>query len=858
MVDGNERGLVRFVDIDTQMRSAYGAYAMSVIVSRALPDARDGLKPVQRRILYAMQQMGLRPNAKHRKCAGVVGEVMKNFHPHSDAALYDALARMAQDFSMRYPLIDGQGNFGSVDGDPPAAMRYTEAKLAPIAEELLVDINKDTVDFEDNYDGEMQEPKKVLPARLPNLLLNGSTGIAVGMATNIPPHNASELCDAIIYLIDHPECTINDLIERLPGPDFPTGGIILGREGIKQAYATGNGRVVVRAKAFIEEGRGNRYQIVVTELPYAINKANLIEKIATLVKEGKLDGISDLRDESDRSGMRMVVELKRDAQPMKVLNNLFKHTALQTTFGVNMVALVENGSQPHTLTLKRALQEFVAHRQIVIRRRTEYELRRARERAHVLEGLKIALDHLDAVIATIRKSQTTETARKNLRANFKLTEIQAEAILDLRLARLAALERKKIEEEYKEVQRAIKDYEDILARPERVAAIIKADLADIKERYGDERRTEIRAEASGDLTEEDLIPDVDVVVTLTKTGYIKRIPGDTYRTQNRGGRGITGVKPKEEDKVEHILHCSTMDSLLFFTDRGKAFQIKVHEIPDGSRTAKGTPIIQLINIQQDETVTTLLSVTSYQEARYLTMVTRGGKIKRTELKAFAAVRSSGLIALGLEEGDELRWVRVTSGKDHMILTTRKGMAIRFHETDARPMGRTAAGVNAISLRAGDSLVSADAIPAETEALCLFVVAENGMGKRTRIADFPQQKRAGVGVIAMKVTPRTGPIVAAGVVEQTDDLICISANGIVMRTKVETIRIIGRSTQGVQVMRVGDGDAVASFARVPQGADENGIITGPARPPAVGETNGKAAKSVPAAQRELAPVDGDGD
>jgi len=857
MVDGNERGIVRFVNIDSEMRNSYRDYAMSVIVSRALPDARDGLKPVQRRILYAMHQMGLHSNTKHRKCAGVVGEVMKNFHPHSDTALYDALARMAQDFSMRYPLIDGQGNFGSVDGDPPAAMRYTEARLTLAAEELLKDIAKDTVDFEDNYDGELKEPKKVLPARLPNLLLNGSTGIAVGMATNIPPHNLNELCDVIIYQIDNPECTLNDLIERLPGPDFPTGGIILGREGIKQAYSTGNGRVVVRSKAFIEEGRANRYQIIVTELPYAVNKATLIEKIALLVKDGKLDGISDLRDESDRSGMRMVIELKRDAQPMKVLNNLFKHTALQTTFGVNMIALVENGSQPHTLTLKRALQEFIDHRQVVIRRRTEFELRKAQERAHILEGLKIALDHLDEVIATIRKSQTTETARKNLRANFKLSEVQAQAILDLRLARLAALERKKIEEEYKEVLKAIRDYEDILARPERVLGIIKADLEDLKEHYGDERRTEIRAEASGDLSEEDLIPDVDVVVTLTKSGYIKRIPGDTYRTQHRGGRGITGVKPKEEDKVEHILHCSTMDSLLFFTDRGKAFQIKVHELPDASRTAKGTPIIQLINIQQDETVTTLLAVKDYKTSAFLTMVTKNGRIKRTELKAFASVRSSGLIALGLDEGDELRWVRVTSGEDYMILVTRKGMAIRFNESDARAMGRTAAGVHAISLRAGDSLVSADAIAANrVKDHFLFVMAQDGMGKRTKVADFPIQKRAGLGVIAMKVTARTGDVVCAGIVETTDELIFVSANGIVMRTKVESLRVIGRATQGVIIMRMDDGDRVASFARVPAGADDNGIVTGGVEPAAPEPVEAPKRRKI--ATPELVPADGDGD
>ncbi|MDQ6602324.1 MAG: DNA gyrase subunit A, partial [Chloroflexota bacterium] len=558
----------------------------------------------------------------------------------------------------------------------------------------------------------------------------------------------------------------------------------------------------------------------------------------------------------DRSGMRMVIELKRDAQPMKVLNNLFKHTALQTTFGVNMIALVDNGTQPHTLTLKRALQEFIAHRQVVIRRRTEYDLRKAQERAHILEGLKIALDHLDEVIATIRKSQTTETARKNLRTAFKLTEVQAQAILDLRLARLAALERKKIEEEHKEVQKAIKDYQDILARPERVLGIIKTDLEDIKERYGDERRTEIRAEASGDLSEDDLIPDVDVVVTLTKTGYIKRIPGDTYRTQHRGGRGITGVKPKEEDKVEHILHCSTMDSLLFFTDRGKAFQVKVHELPDASRTAKGTPIIQLINIQQNETVTTLLAVRDYGDSSFLTMVTKNGRIKRTELKAFASVRSSGLIALGLDEGDELRWVRVTTGNDQMILTTRRGSAIRFNESDARAMGRTAAGVHALSLRDKDTLVSADAIPEErAKDLCLFVIAQNGMGKRTRVSDFPVQKRAGLGVIAMKVTPKTGDIVAAGIVETTDELIFISGKGIVMRTKVSDLRVIGRATQGVIMMRMDDGDRVASFARVPAGADENGLVTETIVEPII-PNNAATEKRRKAVEPALVPADGD--
>jgi len=825
MVDGSERGVIRSLDIDRTMRESYRDYAMSVIVSRALPDARDGLKPVQRRILYAIDQMGLRSNSRHRKCAGIVGEVMKNFHPHGDAALYEALARMAQDFSMRYPLIDGQGNFGSVDGDPPAAMRYTEAKFTRIAEEMLVDISKDTVDFEPNYDGEMVEPKKVLPSRLPNLLLNGSTGIAVGMATNIPPHNLGELCDTITYLIENPECPLSDLVERLPGPDFPTGGIILGREGIRQAYSTGNGRVIVRARAHIEEGRTNRFQIIVTELPYAVNKATLIEKIAYLVKDGRIDGISDLRDESDRTGMRVVIELKRDAQPLKVLNNLFKHTQLQAAFSVNMIALVENGTQPLTLTLKRALTEFIEHRQTVIRRRTEFDLRKARERAHILEGLKIALDNLDAVIDTIRRSQTTETARKNLRTNFKMTEVQAVAVLALTLGRLAALERKKTEQEYAVVLKAIKDFEDILSRPERVFAIIKADLAELKEKYGDARRTEIRDDLTGDLSEEDLIPDVDVVVTLTKSGYIKRTAGEVYRTQGRGGRGIRGSRLKDEDEVAHILHCSTMSSLLFFTNRGKAFQIKVHELPDAQRTSKGTPIIQLINIQQDESVTALLAVPDFGQTAYLTMVTKNGRIKRTELGQFASVRSSGLIAIGLDEGDELGWVRVTSGADHITIVTRKGMSIRFAETDVRSMGRQAAGVNAIALHQGDTLVSADAIPAEpSRTLCLLVVAENGMGKRTPIQDYRIQSRAGLGVIAMKVTERTGDIVCAGVVDVKDDIIFVTANGIVNRQSVNQMRAIGRNTQGVNLVRLDEGDRLASFARIPQGADENGLVT----------------------------------
>src|SRR5215216_1859968 len=610
------------------MRQSYLDYAMSVIVQRALPDARDGLKPVHRRVLFAMSEMGLRSNTRYRKSAGIVGEVLKNYHPHGDASVYDTLVRMAQDFNLRYPLVDGQGNFGSVDGDGAAAMRYTEARLTAISDELLADIDKNTVEFIPNYDASSEEPR-VLPARLPNLLLNGSTGIAVGMATNIPPHNLNELCDAISLLIDNPEATIEDLMEVVTGPDFPTGGTILGREGIKSAYATGRGRIVVRAKAFVEESpRGGRYQIVVTELPYQVNKATLLERIADQVREGKLDGISDLRDESDRTGMRAIIELKRDAQPMKVLNNLFKHTQLQSSFGVNMLALIERGTQPRSLTLKRALQEYISHRQVVITRRSQFELDKAKRRAHILEGLKKALDAIDEIIATIRKSRTTKSARNNLMDSFKFTEVQAQAILDMRLARLAALERKKIEDELKAVLKEIAYLEGILADSKKVLGLIRDDLAMLKDKYGDARRTRIQ-DVSGVLSEEDLVPEVDVLVTLTKRGYVKRIAHDIYRTQHRGGRGVTGVTMRDEDEVQHILAANTMDSLLIFTNRGKVYQIKVHELPDAGRTAKGLPIVNVINMQPDETVTTMMPVKDYDSSAYLFFTTRLGQVKRT-------------------------------------------------------------------------------------------------------------------------------------------------------------------------------------------------------------------------------------
>jgi DNA gyrase subunit A len=812
-----EIGNVRIASIETEMRQSYLDYAMSVIVQRALPDARDGLKPVHRRVLYAMHEMGLRSTARYRKSAGIVGEVLKNYHPHSDDAAYDTLVRMAQDFSLRYPLVDGQGNFGSVDGDNPAAMRYTEARLAAIADELLADIDKQTVDFQPNYDASLQEPK-VLPSRLPNLLINGSAGIAVGMATNIPPHNLSEICDAIVYLIDNPDATVEDLMDIVQGPDFPTGGTILGREGIRAAYATGRGRVVIRAKAFVEEApRGNRFQIIVTELPYQVNKAALQERIAEMVKDGKLDGISDLRDESDRTGMRVVIELKRDAQPMKVLNNLFKHTALQQTFGVNMLALVENGMQPRVLTLRRALQEYITHRQEVITRRTQFELDRAKKRAHVLEGLKKALDNIEEVIATIRRSRTTETARQNLIAAFKFTEAQANAILDMRLARLAALERRKIEDELKEVLKEIASLESILADPKKILGLIKNDMAMLKEKYGDARRTRIQ-DVSGVLTEEDLIPEVDVLVTITNKGYVKRIANDVYRTQHRGGKGVTGITMREEDGVQHILAANTMDSLLVFTNRGKVYQVKVHELPDAGRTAKGLPIINVINMQPDETVTTLLRVEDYSSAKYLFFATRQGTVKRVSLDQFQSVRSSGLIAITLDNGDELAWVKMTSGKDDVILVTQHGQAIRFKETDVRAMGRPAAGVIGIKLEPNDRVIAFEVIEPGGD---LLVIASKGLGKRTGVDQYPSQGRGGKGVTAMKLTPKTGDIVAAGMVRADQTVVMLSTSGQVIRIPAAQISRIGRATQGVTLMRLGPNEAVASMTVVEPRNDRDG-------------------------------------
>ncbi|HSH82577.1 MAG TPA: DNA gyrase subunit A [Herpetosiphonaceae bacterium] len=808
-----EIGIVRPVGIVDQMREAYLDYAMSVIVQRALPDVRDGLKPVQRRILYGMWDMGIRHNTAYKKSARIVGDVLGKMHPHGDSSVYEALVRQAQEWNMRYLLVDGQGNFGSVDGDPAAAMRYTECRLSNVAEELLYDIEKNTVDFKPNFDGSYQEPT-VLPARLPNLLLNGAAGIAVGMATNIPPHNLNELCDAIAFLIDNPEATVEQLIEIVPGPDFPTGGNILGTEGILNAYSTGKGLISIRAKAHIEEAARGAYHIVVTELPYQVNKARLQERIAELVKEKKIDGIRDVRDESDRSGIRLVVILKQDAQPRRILNHLFKFTSMQVTFGVNMLALVE-GNQPRVLTLKKALQYYIDYRQTVIRRRTQFELEKAHARAHILEGLKIALDHLDDVIRTIRESRTRESARNNLQRNFRLSEVQASAILEMQLGRLAALERKKIEDEYREVIKLIAELEDILGNQHKVLFLLKQDLAYLKEKYGDVRRTRIIPDASGDISAEDLIPDLQVLVTVTDRGYVKRLPADTYRMQHRGGKGIKGMATREDDVVEHMVTCNTMDDLLFFTNRGKVYQLKAHEVPDASRTAKGLPLVNLISLEPQEQVTSILNVPSF-DGEYLVMATVRGKIKRTQLREYASVRSNGLIAIGLEPGDELRWVHMSSGEEDILLTSRRGQTIRFEQSQVRPMGRPASGVQGMSLGEKDHVISMDLVVPGKD---LLVVTAKGFGKRSELGDYPVKGRAGQGVITIRLRPGD-EIAAAQVVHPTDRLTLISRQGIVIKVSAEQISCLGRSTQGVTIMTLKPGDAVAALSVEPREEEQS--------------------------------------
>ncbi|MBA7610754.1 DNA gyrase subunit A [subsurface metagenome] len=813
-------GTVKPIKIEDEMRSSYLDYAMSVIVSRALPDVRDGLKPVHRRILYAMNDMGLTHASPHRKSARIVGEVLGKYHPHGDTSVYDAMVRMAQDFSLRYPLVDGQGNFGSVDNDPPAAMRYTEVRLARIAGEMLVDIEKNTVNFMPNFDDSLQEPR-VLPTQLPNLLLNGSSGIAVGMATNIPPHNLGEVCDAISYLINNPGATIDELTQFIKGPDFPTAGIILGREGIKSAYATGHGKVVIRAKARVESiARAGRQQIVVTELPYQTNKADLVETIAELVKDKKIVGISELRDESDRHGMRIVIELRREAQPEQVLNNLYKYTAMQSAFFANMLALVDG--QPRVIGLKEALQYYVDFRHEVITRRSRFELKEARARAHILEGLKIALDNIDRVIATIRKSETVEVARQSLMADFGLSQIQA--ILDMQLRRLANLERRKILDEYAEVLKTISYLEDLLANPRRMLLLIKEEVTNLKSKYGDPRRTEIVEHGEVQFREEDLIPHQRMVVTLSNRGYVKRVPARLYTPQHRGGKGIIGMVTREGDPVRLLTVADTHDILYFFTNRGKVFSLKCHELPaDGSRVAKGTAVVNLFPVIEGERVTAMVAVTDFVPDTYMLMATTGGEIKKTAVDKFAAVRSSGLIAMDLAEGDELVAACLATDRDDVILVTQKGQSIKFTVARLRASSRTSGGVRAIRLASGDRVVSMD--KAEVEAF-LLVVTSGGFGKLTPIRQYPRQHRAGGGVRTFKTAEKTGEVTASRVVSLSEQVMIISALGIVTRTPVKEkdprrgITTQGRSTEGVRLMKLDSGDEVVAVASFDGEKDKN--------------------------------------
>ncbi len=818
----NRIGNVRPVAIEDEMRTSYIDYAMSVIVARALPDVRDGLKPVHRRILYTMHEMGLRSTAAYRKCAGVVGEAMAKYHPHGDLALYETLVRMAQDFSLRYPLVDGQGNFGSVDGDPPAAMRYTEARMAAITDEMLADIEKETVDFVDNYDGRLRQPT-VLPSRLPNLLVNGSSGIAVGMATNIPPHNLGEVCRAISALIDNPDLTVDDLAEIVTGPDFPTGGTIFRFEdqrnsmtgekervdAIRHMYATGRGRVIIRGQVAFEEVRAGRMAVVITELPYQVNKTSLIEKMADLVGSKKITDVGDIRDESDRDGMRIVVEIKRDGSPHTVMQQLFKHTQLQTSFSANMLALVDG--QPQTLGLKRMLEHYVSYRREVVRRRTEFDLARAQERAHILEGLKIALDNLDEVIATIRAAADVDTARSALIKRFGLTEIQANAILEMQLRRLAALERKKIEDEYKAIIQLISELEDLLANPRKILQVIKDELADLEKRYGDDRKTRIEADANRELTAEDLVASEDVVVTLSQRGYIKRQPIGTFRSQRRGGRGKLAMITREEDAVRHLLVANTHDNILFFTNRGRVFITKVHTLPDASRQAKGLPIINLPGVQVDqrEYVSAIISLPQFEPDNYLVMATRQGKIKKTSLAEYAKIRANGLIAINLLDGDELQWVGLSDGQSDIIVATRKGQAARFRESEVRPMGRDTQGMTAIRLKGGDEVIGMEVVQNREDEL--LVVTEQGFGKRTEVEDFPVKHRATGGVIANSLNKDTGDVAAIRLVgRDEEELMLITELGTILRTEVGGINRYRRASRGVTVMKPAEGDRIVSI------------------------------------------------
>ena len=799
-------GKVIPISIEDEMKRSYLLYSMSVIVGRALPDVRDGLKPIHRRILYAMSELGLTPDKPHRKSATIVGEVMGKYHPHGDAAIYETLVRMAQDFSHRYPLIDGHGNFGSIDGDPPAAMRYTEARMAKITLKLLADIDKETVDFVPNFDESLKEPT-VLPARFPNLLVNGSSGIAVGMATNIPPHNLGEVIDAVVMLIDNPDASVKELMMVIKGPDFPTGGLIMGRDGIREAYTTGRGSIKMRARARIETSSSGKTRILVTEIPYQVNKARLIESIAELVRDKKIDGITDLRDESDREGMRIVIELRRDANPNVVLNQLYKHTQMEDTFGVIMLVLVDG--QPRVLNLKETLHYYIEHQKEVVTRRTRFELARAEERAHILEGLKIALDNLDAIITLIRESGTPEVAREGLMKKFKLSEKQAQAILDMRLQRLTGLERKKIEDEYVDVIKLIAKLKGILADEKRVLEVIKEELLAIKEEYADPRRTEITAAATK-LDVEDLIAEEDIVVTLTHQGYIKRLPLTTYRSQRRGGRGVTGMSTKEEDFVEHLFVTTTHDYILFFTDKGKIYSIKAYEVPEASRQARGTAVVNLISLSPGESIRAVIPIREFADDKYLVMATRQGVIKKTALSMYDNARRSGVIAIDLAEDDDLVSVKLTSGDEELIIVTAQGQSIRFKEEEVRPLGRIARGVKGISLAKGDTVVGMDVV---RDGCDLLVVTANGFGKRTPLAEYRLQSRGGKGIKTLKVTPKTGPAADVKVLCGDDELMIISAEGIIIRMNAADIPQQGRSTQGVRVMKLEPGDKVVSVAQV---------------------------------------------
>ncbi len=794
------------VSLEEEMKSSYIDYAMSVIVARALPDVRDGLKPVHRRVLYGMHELGLAHNKAYKKSARIVGEVLGKYHPHGDSAVYDTMVRMVQDFSLRYPLVDGQGNFGSVDGDSAAAMRYTEARMSRIAGELLRDLDKNTVDFAPNFDDSLQEPI-VLPSYLPTLLVNGASGIAVGMATNIPPHNIGEVIDGVIAMIDKPKLTSEDLIQYVKAPDFPTGGIIYGYEGVREAYTTGRGRVVIRAKANIEMHKNDRETIVISELPYQVNKANLIEKIAELVRAGKIEGITNIRDESDRDGMRVVIEMKRDAQPAVILNQLFKHTQMQVTFGVIMLALV-NGV-PKVLKLEEMMKHFIDHRVEVLVRRTKYELEAAEKRAHILEGYIIALDNIDAVIETIKKSKDVETARTNLMKKFKLSEIQAKAILDMRLQRLTGLERKKIEDEYKETIKLIERLRGVLDSEKKQFKIIKDELLELKERYGDERRTEIIYDYK-EFALEDIIAEEDVVVTISHKGFIKRFPVSGYRKQARGGKGVTGAGTKDEDFIEHMFITSTHNYIMFFTDKGKCYWLKVHEVPEAGRAARGRSILNLLEKDKNEVITAFVSVKEFSNDKYLMMVTKNGTAKKTVLSAYSNVRRGGINAINVIDGDELVTVKMTDGNNDIIIGTEKGMAIRFNEQDVRDMGRTSTGVRGINLGKGDKVIGFIVVRSSST---LLVVTDKGFGKRSHINDYRITKRGGKGIITIKTGEKTGNLISLMEVNDTDELVIITSKGMVMRQSVKALRVMGRNTQGVRLIRLNDDDSIADIARV---------------------------------------------